>query len=270
MLKRLRQFMQQHQRILVLTGAGVSTASGIPAYRDEAGQWQHSQPMQYRDFTADVLQRQRYWARSYSGWEHIRNARPNAAHFALSRLEALGKLSVLITQNVDSLHQRAGSQNVIDLHGSLDQVVCLSCGSISQRASMQAFLARHNPFLSSDSQAAVPDGDANVQEIDFSRMTLKACEHCQGVLKPNVVFYGENVPKSRVQCCFDALDESDALLVVGSSLMVYSGFRFVRRAHQLGIPVALVNRGVTRADELVSVKVQQDCAEVLDQLVRAL
>lgn len=263
----LADFLDSHQRILVLTGAGVSTASGIPDYRDTAGKWKHNQPMQYQEFKSDHSARQRYWARSVVGWDKFKRAKPNAAHYALSALETRGKVSLVITQNVDRLHQRAGSSNVVDLHGALDKVVCLQCGAFFKREKLQAFMKQHNPELNSLSATMAPDGDANLAMIDFRQIKLMCCEHCQGILKPGVVFYGENVPRERVEHCFDRLQQSDAMLVVGSSLMVYSGFRFVRRMHELGKPIMLINRGVTRADSLTDLKIQQDCGQLLSEAV---
>ncbi len=263
----LAEFIKSHQRILVLTGAGISTASGIPDYRDTAGNWKHSQPMQLQEFRSDHRARQRYWARSVVGWEKFRRAEPNAAHYALSTLESTAKVSLIITQNVDRLHQRAGSTNVVDLHGSLDRVICLQCGAVSARDQLQAFMRQANPQLDNLRAEMAPDGDTKLDSLDFTQIKIMHCEHCQGVLKPDVVFYGENVPKSRVMRCFDSLHQSDAILVVGSSLMVYSGFRFVRRAHELGLPIVLINQGVTRADALSDLKIQQDCVKVLTEAV---
>ncbi len=263
----LAEFIKSHQRILVLTGAGISTASGIPDYRDTAGNWKHSQPMQLQEFRSDHRARQRYWARSVVGWEKFRRAEPNAAHYALSSLESTGKVSLIITQNVDHLHQRAGSTNVVDLHGSLDRVVCLQCGAVSARDQLQVLMRQANPQLDNLSAEMAPDGDTKLDSLDFTQIKIMHCEHCQGVLKPDVVFYGENVPKSRVMHCFDSLHQSDAILVIGSSLMVYSGFRFVLRAHELGLPIVLINQGVTRADALSDLKIQQDCVRVLTEVV---
>ena len=266
----LLDFFQTHNHIVVLTGAGVSTASGIPDYRDEKGDWKHSQPMEYQDFIGSENSRRRYWARSTIGRVRFKAATPNKAHTALARLEAMDKLSLLITQNVDQLHQRAGSIRVVDLHGSIDQVVCLDCSRKAAREKFQQFLVRNNPVLENLSSALAPDGDALLEEIDFSQIEIPQCDHCGGVLKPDVVFYGESVPAPRVEICFNAIDEADALLIAGSSLMVYSGYRFARHAHEKGIPVVAVNRGVTRADEILSFKVEMDCGPVLEEVVEAL
>lgn len=265
----LLNFIHSHHQILVLTGAGVSTASGIPDYRDEKGEWKHSEPIYFQDFVKSETARQRYWARSAVGWIRFNKATPGKAHHALATLESAGKVSHLITQNVDQLHQRAGAQHVIDLHGSLQQVVCLDCQNLTARADIQTFLIQHNPTLRNLSAYVAPDGDAYLEDIDFSAIQIPHCECCGGLLKPHVVFYGENVPSERVKQCFAALDHSDAMLVVGSSLMVYSGYRFVRRAVELGLEVIAINRGVTRADDLLRMKIEQDCGEILTQIVQA-
>ena len=266
----LIDFFENHNRMVVLTGAGVSTASGIPDYRDETGAWKHRRPMEYRDFIGGDHLRRRYWARSVIGRIRFQAALPNRAHSALARLEALGKVSLLITQNVDCLHQRAGSQRVVDLHGSLDQVVCLGCSTRVAREQVQNYLIQHNPILENLTSKPAPDGDVHLEEIDFSQVQIPCCDHCGGILKPDVVFYGEGVPSDRVKACFDAVDRADAMLIAGSSLMVYSGYRFARRAHQNGIPVVAINRGVTRADDFLTIKLDQDCGSALEALIETL
>ncbi len=266
----LHSFFESHNQIVVLTGAGVSTASGIPDYRDEGGAWKHSRPMEYQDFVGSEYSRRRYWARSAIARVRFKAASPNKAHTALARLEALGKVSLLITQNVDQLHQRAGSRRVVDLHGSIDQVVCLDCARRVAREELQQFLMQHNPLLENLTSVLAPDGDAQLEQIDFSQIKIPQCDRCGGILKADVVFYGESVPSERVEACFDAVNKADAMLIVGSSLMVYSGYRFARHAHEIGIPVVAINRGVTRADELLSLKVEQDCGPVLQAIVEAL
>lgn len=270
MISSLVDFIEKHNRLLVLTGAGVSTASGIPDYRDENGEWKHSQPMYFQEFVRSQHARQRYWARSTIGWRRIDRALPGKAHNALAQLESIGKVTMLITQNVDRLHQRAGSRQVIDLHGSLQQVICIDCQNWSPRSEIQQFLLQRNPQLQQTSAQSAPDGDVHLDKIEFSDIQIPQCEQCGGVLKPDVVFYGENVPAERVQDCYSALTRADALLVTGSSLMVYSGFRFVRRAHEMGLPIYAINRGVTRADNLLSMKIEQDCGDVLTEIVQAL
>jgi NAD-dependent SIR2 family protein deacetylase len=263
----LEDFVAAHRRLFVLTGAGCSTASGIPDYRDEQGAWKRTPPVTYQAFVGDPATRQRYWARSLLGWPRIAEARPNAAHRALAALEAQGGCELLLTQNVDGLHQAAGSKAVIDLHGSLDGVVCLACGARSARARLQLRLARANPdWLHLDAGMA-PDGDADLEAIDFGAFQVPACEACGGMLKPDVVFFGENVPRTRVETAMAHLGRADAMLVVGSSLMVYSGLRFVHAAVRLGLPVAAVSLGRTRADDLLAFRVAAPCGDALGFLL---
>jgi NAD-dependent SIR2 family protein deacetylase len=266
----LTEFFAEHERIFVLTGAGVSTASGIPDYRDDSGDWKHRQPMEYREFVERHEARQRYWARSFIGWQRFDHARPNRAHRALARLEQLHRLTRTVTQNVDGLHQRAGSRQVTELHGSLATVVCLACGTVIERTSMQQQLLEKNPALADLAAQIAPDGDACLNDFDASEVDIPACVSCGGFLKPQVVFFGESVPVARVESCLDALADADAMLVVGSSLMVYSGFRFVRAAQRAGIPIAAINRGKTRADEILSFSIKQDCAAVLNSLLESI
>ena len=263
----LKEFFTEHECIFVLTGAGVSTASGIPDYRDDRGDWKHQQPIEYREFVDQHKARQRYWARSYIGWQRFNHARPNQAHQALARLEQHGRLTHTVTQNVDGLHQRAGSRQVTELHGSLATVGCLDCGAVIGRASMQQQLRERNPVLADLTARIAPDGDAYLDDFDASRVDIPACAVCGGILKPRVVFFGESVPAVRVEACFDALASADAMLVVGSSLMVYSGYRFVRAAHRAGIPITAINRGKTRADALLTLKIKLDCATALHSVV---
>ncbi len=259
----LTDFLAQHRRVTVLSGAGCSTASGIPEYRDDDGEWKHARPVQFQDFIASPDVRQRYWARSFAGWQNVGRAQPNRTHTALARLEDQGFVTALITQNVDNLHRAAGSRNVIDLHGVLRVVLCLQCNRRLDRDDMQARLASANPGWAAEVSGIAPDGDAHVQAAGVAGFVVPPCENCGGMLKPDVVFFGENVPRERVEQSYAALAESDALLVVGSSLMVFSGFRFVREAHAAGKPVAIVNRGRTRGDNLATVKLEADCGEVL-------
>ncbi|HEY5851634.1 MAG TPA: NAD-dependent protein deacetylase [Lysobacter sp.] len=261
--ERLRDWLRPHKRVFVLTGAGCSTDSGIPDYRDGDGQWKRTPPVTYQAFTTDPHVNARYWARSFIGWPRIAGAQPNPAHRALAGWEQQGRLSILLTQNVDGLHQRAGSHHVIDLHGRLDDVVCLACGERQPRAAMQARLAELNPDWLDLDAATAPDGDADLDGHDFSALRVPACAQCAGMLKPDVVFFGENVPRPRYLQAQEALQASDAVLVVGSSLMVYSGFRFVRSAHEAGLPIAIVNRGRTRADELAGLKLDADAGTAL-------
>ncbi|WP_376095579.1 NAD-dependent protein deacetylase [Roseomonas sp. CCTCC AB2023176] len=263
----LEEFIGRHRAIFVLTGAGCSTGSGIPDYRDEAGAWKRSQPMTFQAFTGSEAARQRYWARSMIGWPRMAATRPNGAHAALARLESAGRCAVLLTQNVDGLHQRAGSRRVVDLHGRLDLVRCLGCGRTLPREAMQEAMIVLNPGWGDLQAAEAPDGDAELETADFARFSVPPCPACGAVLKPDVVFFGENVPKDRVTAAYDALGRADAVLVVGSSLMVWSGFRFVQAAVAAGKPIAAVNRGRTRADDLLTLKVVADCAESLSFLL---
>ena len=259
----LPEFVAAHPRLFVLTGAGCSTDSGIPDYRDANGGWKRPQPVTYQAFVGELATRQRYWARSLVGWRRFGRAQPNAAHHALARLEQQGKLTLLLTQNVDRLHQAAGSENVVDLHGRLDQVRCLACGHRMPRTDFQAELVRLNPAWANLDAADAPDGDADLDGQEFSSFQVPSCPHCGGLLKPDVVFFGENVPRERVDAGMQALHDADAMLVIGSSLMVYSGYRFAHAAARAGKPIAAVNMGHTRADPLLSLKIEQPCAQAL-------
>jgi NAD-dependent SIR2 family protein deacetylase len=252
--------------VFVLGGAGISTDSGIPDYRDEHGAWKARAPVQYRDFVGSEATRRRYWARSMLGFPLLSSAQPNLAHYALSALEQRGVLSLLVTQNVDSLHRRAGSERLIDLHGRLDQVKCLGCGAITGRAALQSELTARNPEFAGASATAKPDGDAELEAVDYDRFELVSCATCAGMLKPDVVFFGENVPPNRVRDAMSALERSRLLLIVGSSLMVFSGYRFARAATRFGIPIAIVNRGKTRADDAAALKISGNVGAVLGEL----
>lgn len=271
-LNALQAFIERHPQLFVLTGAGLSTASGIPDYRDADGQWKHAQPIQYRDFIDSEAARRRYWSRSLVGWPRFAAARPSAAHEALAALERLGHVAQLVTQNVDGLHQRAGSARVIDLHGRLDRVDCLDCGARWSRNAVQEMLLAFNPGFDAAvaGAASAPDGDAHLELDDASRFRLPVCGRCGGLLKPAVVFFGESVPRIRVDTASRALTEADAVLVIGSSLMVYSGFRFCRAAAEQGKPIAAVNLGRTRADELLELKIALPCDQALAALVERL
>ncbi len=259
----LQDFVDRHRRLFVLTGAGCSTASGIPDYRDAEGNWKRPQPVTYQAFTTRRDIRQRYWARSLVGWRSFGSARPNPTHRALARLEALGRSELLLTQNVDRLHQAAGSVGVIDLHGRLDVVRCLSCDYRVDRHALQRELLALNPGWADLDAADAPDGDAELEGRDFAAFAVPGCPGCDGLLKPDVVFFGETVPRERIEAAHAALGRADAMLVVGSSLMVYSGFRFVQAAARAAKPVAAVNLGRTRADPLLTLKVERPCDETL-------
>ena len=257
----------RHGRWAVLTGAGLSAASGIPTYRDDFGTWQRSRPIQHQEFIGDETARRRYWSRSLVGWRHVARSRPNEAHHALARLEAAGRVTTVITQNVDRLHQAAGHRRVIDLHGRLDRVRCLDCGAFSPREGLQGRMERDHPGLGQVDDAELrPDGDAEPASDLAAAFRVPACEACAGVLMPDVVFFGGQVPRPRVERARAAVARADGLMVVGSSLMVYSGFRFCREARELGKPLLIINRGRTRADDLATLKVEADCAEALARL----
>jgi NAD-dependent SIR2 family protein deacetylase len=258
----LEEFVDRHAKLFVLTGAGCSTGSGIPDYRDADGTWKRGRPIMLQDFVASERSRQRYWARSLVGFRRMRAARPNDAHRALAALESRGRITRLVTQNVDSLHQAAGSRGVIDLHGRVDVVRCLHCERRISRERVQSELVERNRCFASLDALEAPDGDAALDGIDFASFSVPACGSCGGVLKPDVVFFGEGVPLA-----FAALETADAMLVVGSSLMVYSGYRFAQAAAHAGKPIAAVNLGTTRADELLSLKVREPCADALSFLL---
>jgi len=265
-LDSLVRFFETHSKITVLSGAGISTGSGIPGYRDGEGRWTRVAPVYIRDFLSREDARRSYWARSLLGWPRFRNALCNAGHFALAALEGSGHVRLLITQNVDRLHQQAGSGEVIDLHGRLDRVVCLSCGADLPREQLQRrLIAQNRPFADLVAEPA-PDGDARLDGIDLSGFSVPGCPECGGLLKPDVVFFGETVPKPRSEAALEGLLASDALLVCGSSLMVYSGYRFCRKAAEAGIPIAAVNMGRTRADDLIGLKLEARCELVLPRL----
>jgi NAD-dependent SIR2 family protein deacetylase len=264
----LVDLVSRSRRLLVLTGAGCSTDSGIPDYRDGDGTWKVRQPMTWAQFSGSEAARRRYWAGSLVGWRRIAAARPNPAHRALAELEASGRVHHLITQNVDALHQRAGSRRVTDLHGRLDRVRCLGCGGELVRQRFQQGLEQRNPEWADRAAALAPDGDAAPDPRHrLEEFRVPECPVCGGILKPDVVFFGESVPRERVGRCYARLEESDALLVVGSSLMVWSGYRFVKAALERGLPVAAVNLGATRADAELSFKLAAPAASVLPLLV---
>jgi len=265
--------LMRGRRTLVLSGAGISTESGIPDYRGPDGMLRSRQPMQYREFVGSEEARRRYWSRSAIGWSRLAQARPNAGHQALARLEAAGAVIGIITQNVDELHQAAGSQRVLELHGTLAAVRCLACGRAETRAHFRDRLLGENPGWSPARDAAAPtapDGDAELAAGEAALRSIPACIHCGGVMKPDVVFFGENVPARRAQEAWSMLSDAEALLVVGSSLAVFSAFRFVERAARDGKPVAIVNQGLTRGDDLAAVRIEGRLGEVLPRLADSL
>ena len=268
----LLEFIQRFPRLLVLTGAGCSLASGIPTYRDRRGNWQSAVPITHQEFLLRPASRRRYWVRSFSGWPVVAAATPNCAHRALVDLEEAGYCRQLVTQNVDCLHQKAGQQQVVDLHGRLDQVLCLDCKTVHPRDDVQQQLAKLNPQLREFNTPGprAPDGDADVADDQLGSINEPACTKCGGMLKPNVVFFGDNVDRQLVDYVYSLLDNSDGLLVVGSSVMVFSGYRFCRYASQQGKPVACINPGKTRADDLYRLKIKGDCSEILGNVVASL
>ncbi|MGH3457889.1 NAD-dependent protein deacetylase [Aeromicrobium sp.] len=259
-VERMRDVLRD-RRWLVLTGAGVSTDSGIPDYRGPGAPART--PMTYQQFVSGPDAQQRYWARAHLGWRRMRSAEPNATHHRLAALEAEGRLSGLVTQNVDGLHRRAGHRGLIELHGRLDRVVCLDCGERTSRGRVQRRLDALNPGWERDAPVA-PDGDVLLEET--GGFVVATCERCGGRLKPDVVFFGENVRKETVEHCYRLTDAAEALVVLGSSLQVMSGLRFVRRARANGVPVVIVNRGATRGDDLADARVDAGCAETLSVL----
>ena len=257
------------RRVMVLSGAGVSTESGIPDYRGPGSAARKAQPMYYREFVGNPSARARYWARSAVGWPRVSQAKPNAGHVALADMEQRHSVMGLVTQNVDRLHHAAGSIRVVELHGALADVVCLDCGLHEQRQQLQERLLQLNPAWAGDQYKAavsVPDGDAAVEPPADGSFRVPACLSCGGVLKPDVVFFGENVPRQRVEAAFALMSEADALLVVGSSLAVYSGYRFAVQASERSMPLAIINRGPCRADPLAAVRIEATLGEALPRL----
>ena len=253
--------------VVVLSGAGLSTESGIPDYRGPSGAARRATPMTYQAFTGSAAARRRYWARSHLGWRVIARARPNAGHRAVAALEQHGLLAGTITQNVDGLHAAAGSRDVVELHGNLDRVVCLSCRRTTSREELDARLRAVNRAWSARVLAVNPDGDVDLADEDLDGFRTVDCTACGGVLKPDVVFFGETVPAERVATCYALVERAGALLVLGSSLTVMSGYRFVLHAAKLAVPVAIVNSGVTRGDAKADLRLDAQLGEVLPALV---
>jgi NAD-dependent SIR2 family protein deacetylase len=256
--------------VAVLSGAGLSTESGIPDYRGPDTRDRDRTPIRYQAFVESERTRRHYWARSALGWPAFDAAAPNAGHRALAALEAAGRVVGVITQNVDRLHQAAGSERVVELHGALAEVICLDCGTLSERRALQARLLEQNPDWADRAAALAPDGDADLPRSATRHFRVPACRACGGPLKPNVVFFGENAPSARVEAAWATLRAADALLVVGSSLTVYSGYRFVRGADEAGQPIGIVNLGATRGTPHARVHVDGRTGAVLPQLVAAL
>ena len=259
------------RRVVVLSGAGLSTESGIPDYRGETGSLRRHTPMTYDQFVGSADGRRRYWARSHLGWRTIARAAPNDGHRAVTALHRDGYLSAVITQNVDGLHQAAGTPGVVELHGSLDRVICLGCRRTSPREDLDRRLHTANPGFAAEATRINPDGDAELADEVVQNFRPVPCADCEtGVLKPDVVFFGENVPRERVGECYRLVDKADALLVLGSSLTVMSGLRFVRHAAQVGKPVVIVNRGETRGDRYAALRVDVPLGRALTEVVTRL
>jgi NAD-dependent SIR2 family protein deacetylase len=255
--------------VVVLSGAGLSTESGIPDYRGPTGRSRRVSPMTYELFRTDPQARQRYWARSFLGWRLMAGAAPNEGHRAVADLQRCGLLAGIVTQNVDGLHQAAGAQDVVELHGGLDRVICLHCGQTTPRADLDARLRAANPSFLGLASAVNPDGDVELPADAVADFRTVDCSSCSGLLKPDVVFFGETVPRERVQACFALVESARALLVLGSSLSVMSGRRFVLRAASLGIPVAIINQGPTRGDDYATVRLDAPLGPTLRELVAA-
>lgn len=257
-------------KVMMLSGAGLSTESGIPDYRGPTGSARRGTPMTYEEFTRTVSSRRRYWARSHVGWKVVAQARPNSGHYAVAALERAGWLSGIVTQNIDGLHQAAGATSVVELHGNLSIVMCLGCGVRTTRSELDDRLRRANPNWGGALGIANPDGDATIDEEAVTSFEIVACRDCGGMLKPDVVFFGESVPKERVKDSFALLESSAALLVVGSSLTVMSGYRFVMRATEIGIPILIINQGPARGDGLATICIDAPLGKALPELTRHL
>lgn len=260
---RIAAFLDRHPRALVLTGAGLSTASGIPDYRDRDGIRRGKPPIHGPDFRNSETVQRRYWARSMIGWPVLAQARPNYGHRAIAGLERIGRIGSVLTQNVDGLHGQAGTHGVLELHGNIHTVVCLDCSALFPRAFVQGQLEDFNPHMAGANATPLPDGDASVEPTELANFRLPFCTCCGGTLMPNVVFFGDNVPPARTAIALEQMERADALLVVGSSLMVYSGFRFCRMAQAARKPMAAINLGRTRADELLDIKIEESAERVL-------
>lgn len=268
-LELLQDFVSRAGRLFVITGAGLSTESGIPDYRSEGvGLYARTdrRPMQHAEFVRSAKARQRYWARNFAGWPQFSSHQPNSAHRTLRRWEESGKLHWLVTQNVDALHSKAGQQALTELHGCAHRVMCLGCGTISARKDLQTRFKAMNPDWSVQVGAVAPDGDVFLEDEQVLQFRVPSCEDCGGILKPEVTFFGDTVSKPTVHLVHGRLAESDAVLVVGSSLQVYSGYRFLLAASDKKIPIAILNIGPTRADHLAELKVSGRCGEVLSAI----
>lgn len=269
-LQALQSLVIERAPVAILTGAGCSTESGIPDYRGANGTWNRRRPMQYAEFMRSEASRRHYWARNYLGWPTFDAAQPNSTHVAITSLETLGYCRMVITQNVDALHRRAGSSRLIELHGQSDRVVCTDCGERTPRLALQMRMRELNPHWSHVAAELNPDADAELTREETESFEPPCCERCRGILKPDVVFFGENVPRDRVEAAMRAVEEAGALIVAGSSLTVWSGYRFALRAHEAGLPVAIINVGDTRADRIATLKIEARCGNTLSRLAASL
>ena len=261
-------FVERHPRLFVLSGAGISTDSGIPCYRDREGQRTGRSPILLQEFLKSDYARRRYWARSLIGWPVVAGAQPNAAHHAVRALASRGRVHRLVTQNVDGLHARAGNADVIELHGNIGRVRCLVAAQQHARADVQRLLEAANPAFAGLTAPAVPDGDAHIEDLDFGAFDVPGCTRCGGRAEAGRRVFRRGRAAAARRRCGEALEASDAMLVLGSSLMVYSGYRFCEWAHRAGKPIAAINIGRTRADPLLALKVEQSCAVALERAHR--
>ncbi|KAJ2942829.1 hypothetical protein O0L34_g15017 [Tuta absoluta] len=271
--EKLRDFITKHEKLLILTGAGISTESGIPDYRsEEVGLYARSnhKPIQYQEFVKYPRVRQRYWARNFVGWPRFSAVQPNATHFAVRDLEKAGKVTSIVTQNVDRLHHKAGSKNVIELHGTGYIVKCMKCPYEISREDLQEELLRNNPEMESSFSMIRPDGDVELTPEQVSKFKTPMCPECEGPLKPDIIFFGDNVPKQRVEEIRNDVTRSDAIFVLGSTLTVYSSYRIVLQAKDEKKKIAVLNIGPTRADEIIDLKVSTKCGDVLPELCKVL
>mgnify|MGYP001226501263 FL=1 len=262
----LQKFLSDKHCLVILTGAGISVSSGIPTYRDANGDWQHSTPIQHQDFMNHKRSRQRYWLRSFAGWPAIKRAKPSYAHKVINQLEKKGLVELTVTQNVDRLHQKAGSRFVIDLHGRLDRVICLNCKNYCEREWVQNQLKDTNPFLT-ESRDLGPDGDTDVENHLVHDLIEPICSSCSGILKPDVVFFGGQVDKNLVKQIYQTLENADGLLIIGTSLRVFSGYRFSRYASSINLPIASVNPGLIRGEQLIDTNIRAE-ADLAFQNIR--
>ncbi|XP_078523793.1 NAD-dependent protein lipoamidase sirtuin-4, mitochondrial [Lissotriton helveticus] len=269
-LERLQEFIHNSQRLFVMTGAGISTESGIPDYRSEGvGLYARTtrRPIQHSEFVRSASSRQRYWARNFVGWPKFSTHQPNAAHLALCNWEKQKRLHWLVTQNVDALHSKAGSQHLTELHGCIHRVICLGCGTCTPRSELQERFIANNPAWTAEARGIAPDGDVFLTDEQVKNFRVPSCTTCGGILKPDVTFFGDSVNRDKVLFVHERLAESDAVLVVGSTLQVYSGYRFLLAAHEKKLPTAILNIGPTRADHLASIKASSRCGTLLPILL---